>query len=90
MAAAKKTNILVDPELKEQAQELFEGLGFTFTGAVTVFLKQCVREQAIPFRIGEPAPNAVTLAAMEDASAGRVFGPYDSVAAVMEALNAED
>lgn len=88
MAAAKKTNIVVDPELKEQAQALFDGLGFTFSGAISVFLKQCVREQAIPFRIGEPSPNTVTLAAMEDAAAGRVFGPYDSVSAVMEALNA--
>lgn len=90
MAASRKTNILVDPDLKEQAVELFSSLGLTFSAAVNVFLKQCVREQAIPFRIGEPSPNAVTLAAMEDAAAGRVYGPFDSVAAVMEALNAED
>lgn len=87
--AAKKTNILVEEELKEQAQELFENLGFSFSAAINVFLKQCVREQAIPFRIGEPIPNAVTLAAMEDAAAGRMYGPYNSAAEVMEALNAE-
>ena len=50
------TNIKIDPELKEQAQDLFESLGMNLTTAVNIFLRQSVREQAIPFRIGEPVP----------------------------------
>lgn len=88
---AGNTNISIDPVVKEEAQALFDNLGMSLSGAVNIFLKQCVREQAIPFRIGEPVPNAVTLAAMKDAAAGRnLYGPFDSVAAAMEALNAED
>src|SRR5699024_11921549 len=64
------TNIKIDPELKEQAQDLFESLGMNLTTAVNIFLRQSVREQAIPFRIGEPVPNAETLQAIRDARRG--------------------
>ena len=64
------TNIKIDPELKEQAQDLFESLGMNLTTAVNIFLRQSVREQAIPVRIGEPAPNAETWQAIRDARNG--------------------
>ena len=34
------TNIKIDPELKEQAQDLFESLGMNLTTAVNIFLRQ--------------------------------------------------
>ena len=58
------TNISLDPELKKSAQELFADLGLDLTTAVTLFLKQSVREQAIPFEIKREVPNADTIAAM--------------------------
>lgn len=51
--AGQSTNIKIDPELKQQAQKLFSELGMDMTTAVNIFLRQAVREQAIPFRIGE-------------------------------------
>ena len=49
------TSIKIDPDLKQQAQALFESMGLNLSSAVNLFLRQAVREQAIPFRIGEPS-----------------------------------
>ena len=49
--AKVSTNINLEPELKKRAQELFKDLGLDLTTAVTLFLKQALREQAIPFEI---------------------------------------
>ena len=85
------TNIKIDPELKEQAQDLFESLGMNLTTAVNIFLRQSVREQAIPFRIGEPAPNAETLQAIRDARNGvGLSRGFTSVKELMEDLDADN
>ena len=85
------TNIKIDPELKEQAQDLFESLGMNLTTAVNIFLRQSVREQAIPFRIGEPVPNAETLQAIRDARSGvGLSRGFTSVKELMEDLDADD
>jgi len=41
----------MDKEVKEQADKLFNELGFNFTAAVNTFVKQALREKAIPFYI---------------------------------------
>lgn len=85
------TNIKIDPVLKEQAQNLFESLGMNLTTAVNIFLRQSVREQAIPFRIGEPVPNAETLQAIRDARNGvGLSRGFTSVKELMEDLDADD
>jgi len=48
-----RADIEVDPLVKSQAQELFERLGMNLSTAVNVFLRQAIREQAIPFRIDD-------------------------------------
>ena len=64
--AAVSTNIKIDPALKQESQELFESFGLTLSAAINMFLRQSVREQAIPFRIGEPIPNVETLEAIKE------------------------
>ncbi len=64
--AKVSTNINLDPTLKKTAQELFADLGLDLTTAVTMFLKQAVREQAIPFAIKRDVPNPDTMAAMNE------------------------
>ena len=59
------TNISLDADLKKSAQELFSDLGLDMTTAVTLFLRQAVREQAIPFEIRR-TPNADTAAALQE------------------------
>lgn len=60
------TNINLDTELKKNAQELFADLGMDLTTAVTIFIKQAVREQKIPFEISRDIPNATTLQALAE------------------------
>ena len=79
----------VDEDLKKQAEALFSELGLNMTTAFNIFLRQSVREQQIPFRVSKNVPNAVTLAAMDTSEKDEdLYGPYDSVSELMEALNA--
>ena len=61
------TNISLDADLKKQSQVLLADLGLDLTTAVTIFLKQMLREQGIPFRITKNVPNEETIAAMNEA-----------------------
>lgn len=89
--AAVSTNIKIDASLKRESQALFEDLGLSLSTAVNMFLRQAVREQAIPFRVGNPAPNAETLKAVEDARRGvGLSRGFSSVAELMEDLDADD
>ena len=79
----------VDEDLKKQADTLFYDLGMNMSTAFNIFLRQSVREQQIPFQVSRNVPNAVTLAAMDAAEKGEdLYGPYDSVSELMEALDA--
>ncbi len=85
------TDIKIDPVLKEQSQVLFESFGLSLSAAVNLFLRQSVREQAIPFRIGNPLPNWETLKAIEDARNGVGLSKgFTSVVELMEDLDADD
>lgn len=46
-----QVNIRLDDDLKNQADELFEELGLNMTTAVTMFVRQSVREGGIPFEV---------------------------------------
>lgn len=64
--AKVSTNISLDSDLKKESQELLSSLGLDLTTAITIFLKQTIREQGIPFKIGISAPNADTIAAIDE------------------------
>ena len=79
----------VDEEIKKQADALFGDLGMSLSTAFNIFLRQSVREQGLPFVVSRHVPNAVTLEAMEAAENGEdLYGPFDTAADLMEALNA--
>lgn len=59
--------IRIDEDLKRQAEELFSDFGMNMTTAYTMFLKQAVREQRIPFIVSRNIPNTETIAAIEEA-----------------------
>ena len=61
------TQIRIDRDIKEQAGVLFSGLGLDISGAVNMFLHQCVLRGGIPFSVEMPHYKQSTLAAMEDA-----------------------
>jgi len=66
MAETTNVSIRVDDGLKKQAEELFADLGLNMTTALTMFLRQAIRTQGIPFEITR-MPNLETLAAMHEA-----------------------
>ncbi len=41
----------MDSELKKQAETLFNDLGLNLSSAINIFIRQAIREQAIPFEI---------------------------------------
>ncbi len=46
----EKVELNIDSALVKQGEELFADLGFSLESAVTVFIKQAVREQGLPFK----------------------------------------
>lgn len=89
--ATVSTNVKIDQTLKQEAQELFESFGLSLSSAINKFLRQSVREQAIPFRVGNPLPNMETIQAIEDARKGiGLSRGFTSVAELMEDLDADD
>ena len=87
--AKVSTSITIDSEVKAEAQELFAEFGMDLSTAINIFLKQSIYERSIPFAIRRSFPNETTLKAMDDAENDeQLYGPFDSVAEMMEALNA--
>ena len=76
-------NIRMDSEIKEQADKLFSELGFNMTTAINAFVRQALREKAIPFYIN--ANNSLPTGALnkdrsELISRGRELGRVLNVA----------
>ena len=80
----------VDEQLKKQADSLFSDLGLTFNSALTIFLKQSVREQQIPFILKREIPNATTLKAIKEVEDMKnnpsKYKSYSDVDSMMEDL----
>ena len=64
--AKVSTNINLDASLKKSAQELFADLGMDLTTAVTLFLKQSLREQGIPFAIKRDSADIADVSRRQD------------------------
>ena len=45
------TTLRIDDNLKQDCDAIFEDLGLSLSGAVTLFLRQVVKQRAIPFAI---------------------------------------
>ena len=80
----------VDTELKKQAEELFSDLGLSLSAAITVFMKQAVREQRIPFTVSR-GYNEKTIQAIENVrNRQNLSRGFTGVQELMEDLNADD
>ncbi len=79
----------MEPELKEQAAALFKALGMDLSTATGIFYRQALRCHGLPFEVRIDEPNELTYKAMEAAENDEeMYGPFDSVSDLMEALNA--
>ena len=65
--ATTPTQIRIDADIKKQASVLFKSLGLDMSGAVNLFLHQCVLHGGLPFSIEMPHYNKETLEAMAEA-----------------------
>lgn len=65
--ATAPTQIRIDADIKKQATELFNDLGLDMSGAVNLFLHQCVLRGGLPFSVEMPRYSQRTLDAMEEA-----------------------
>ncbi len=84
-------NIRIDTDLKKQAEKIFEELGLNMSTALTVFLRQTVRYNGIPFEMRLNVPNDETLEAINDVNLKRNMSkPFNSVKALLEDLDADD
>ena len=75
-------NIRMDKNVKEQADKLFNELGFNFTTAINAFVKQSLRERAIPFYIKADNPEngrTVLKTAYQNAQAQSVINGTDNI-----------
>ena len=87
MAAADVVRARIDSDLKKEASAVLAEMGLSVSDAIRLMLVRVASDKNLPFDIR--VPNATTQAAMRDALEGRVER-FDSVADLMDALNADD
>ena len=51
MADTTNLSIRIDRDLKDKADRIFNDMGMSLTTAITVFVRQAVRQKKIPFEI---------------------------------------
>ena len=66
MAKSEILTLQIDPNLKEQAEDLFSSLGLTLEEAITLFLQASVQHGGIPFSFEQPLYNQQTELALEE------------------------
>lgn len=77
MSKSTMIHARIEPELKSEVESVFHDLGLNMTSAVTLFLKQVVIHQGLPFSV--IIPNTETVEAMEEALKNRDEpSPYKS------------
>ncbi|HMK65972.1 MAG TPA: type II toxin-antitoxin system RelB/DinJ family antitoxin [Thermodesulfobacteriota bacterium] len=74
----------IQPELKKEAEDVFEHLGLSTTQALTLFYRQVVLRRGLPF--GIVIPNAKTQKTFEDTDAGRDLVVCKDAAEMFEKL----
>ena len=67
MANTTNFSVRMDSDVKKQSEALFGELGMNLTTAINVFLRQSLRVGVFPFDVTVNVPNAVTMAAMQEA-----------------------
>ena len=82
----EKVQARIDPELKKNAEKVFEKLGLTTTEAVRLFFRQVDLYQGLPFSLN--VPNKTTIKAIREADEDRKLSRYDSFDDLLSEINA--
>ncbi len=67
----------IDPEIKNNAEQVFRELGITSSQAITLFYKQVELQQGLPFIV--KIPKDLTIEALEDARSRSNMESYNTV-----------
>ena len=78
--------VRVEDKLKKEAGDVFREVGMDMSTAITIYLKQVVRTNGIPFPVTAEVPNDLTLKAIQEAEKGEMAS-FSSIDALMEDLN---
>ena len=65
--ATTSISVRMDAQTKQEGEALFKELGLNMSTAINMFVKQAIRENRIPFMVGDPKPNADSLDAIREA-----------------------
>ena len=85
-----RINLDLDEDLKENSEALFSDLGLTLASAITVFLRQAVREQGFPFTPSRAMGMALTERALTDSRNDvDIHGPFNTFAEMMADIHAD-
>lgn len=63
--ATTNVTIRMDNEIKKEAEELFNDLGFNLTSAINIFIRRAIAEQGIPFEVKKVYNNETIQAMLE-------------------------
>ncbi|SDK70460.1 type II toxin-antitoxin system RelB/DinJ family antitoxin [Alkalibacterium thalassium] len=63
-----RINVRIDKELKEEADKVYKEMGMNLSTAITVFLKQSVNDQSMPFKPN--LNNAANIQARKEVESG--------------------
>ena len=89
--ATTSMSIRMDRVVKEQAQQLFKSLGMDMTTAINIFLRQALIRKGLPFEVTAEGADSVLMQRLIEADNDPdIHGPFNTVHALMEDLNAED
>ena len=83
-------SVRVDATLKKEVEQCLDDMGMNLSTAINIYLKQIVRQRAIPFAVSAaPVPNRETLAAIaegERIAADPDVKGYRDMATLLKAL----
>lgn len=91
MAKTDNINVRIEPELKKEVETTLNDLGMNLAEAITIYLKQIVLTESIPFVIKKPNLNQETIKAIEEAEKGiNLSKGYTDLDEMWEDLEKED
>lgn len=94
MAKTDTLNIRIEPELKQNVEKTLNDLGMNIADAVTIFLKQVVLTESIPFMIKKPKFSDEMIEAIKEAEDmiknPEKYKSYSNIDELMEDLNKDE
>lgn len=87
MPKTSNVSVRVDPQLKENVEQIFNELGLTSAQAITLFYRQVELQRGLPFSVKLPKPNTETTQAINDAKNRRNLETFNNTDELFGDLN---